>query len=187
MKPLKIIPRPPAPTVLATASLTSTARAQRSSSGVSHDLIAPDRVTTLGKESEWRGEPSLDSYLRSSERGLTWWGTSRGCAASVGSPPWRPARCGRFAMWRRRPWLKRSESAAVRDAHRWIFVPAGESDGGLGQGGNVQLHKCDKPLKGAERVSNPEQGNPLMVTAWSPLHWQACEAEWNQGVDKAHP
>lgn len=55
MKPLKIIPRPPAPTVLATASLTSAACAQRSSAGVSHDLIAPDRVTTLGKESRTEG------------------------------------------------------------------------------------------------------------------------------------
>lgn len=63
MKPLKIIPRPPAPTVLATASLTSAACAQRSNSGVSHDLITPDRVTTLGKESqmgaEVRTEPEL--------------------------------------------------------------------------------------------------------------------------------
>lgn len=50
MKPLKIIRRPPAPTVLATASLTSAACAQRGSSGVSHDLIAPDRVTTLGRD-----------------------------------------------------------------------------------------------------------------------------------------
>lgn len=57
MKPLKIIPRPPAPAVLAAASLTSAACAQRSSSGVSHDLLASYRVTTLGQESQiaWGG------------------------------------------------------------------------------------------------------------------------------------
>lgn len=52
MKPLKIIPRPLAPTVLAAASLTSAACTRRNSSGVSHDLIASYRVTTLGHEGQ---------------------------------------------------------------------------------------------------------------------------------------
>lgn len=49
MKPLKFIPTPPPPPVLAAPSLTSGACAPRSRSGLSHRLIASYRVTTLGR------------------------------------------------------------------------------------------------------------------------------------------
>lgn len=63
-------------------------------------------------------------------------------------------------------WLKQSEPVALRDAHRWILLPAGQSDRRSGQKGNVSLHKCDNLVKAAEKVSNPQQGNaPWMVTA----------------------
>lgn len=50
-------------------------------------------------------------------------------------------------------WLKQSKPVAHRDAHRWILLPAGQSNRHSGQEGNVWLHKCDNPIKGAGKCS----------------------------------